>query len=100
MTLSRNLNRNLELNPMKKVIILIVLLAITTGASAQLKLATNGKVGIGTNNPTVKLQVELDGIAWERAIWARVTHPQGCSYNLWSIPKNKDVFYVCAEGWL
>jgi hypothetical protein len=86
---------------MKKLSILIVLFAITAGANAQLKLTTNGKVGIGTNNPTAKLQVDLlDGVAWERAIWARVNHPQGCSYNLWSVPKNKDVFYVCAEGWL
>ncbi len=85
---------------MKKTLCILMVLAITLSANAQLKVTTYGNVGIGTSFPTVKLQVDFSGSAYERAIWTRVTHPQGCSYNLWSFPKNKDVFYVCAEGWL
>lgn len=85
---------------MKKTLCILMVLAITMSAKAQLKVTTYGNVGIGTSFPTVKLQVDYSGTAYERAIWSRLTHPQGCSYNLWSFPRNKDVFYVCAEGWL
>jgi len=42
---------------MKKTLLFFTLLSFTTVVSAQLKVTTNGKVGIGTNNPAEKLHV-------------------------------------------
>jgi hypothetical protein len=40
---------------MKKLCILVVVFTITTSVSAQLKIAANGHIGIGVNNPSYKL---------------------------------------------
>ncbi len=37
---------------------------------------------------------------WHSAFRTYVPTIQSCSYNLWSTIQNKDVFFVCAEGWL
>jgi len=56
---------------MKKLFILVALLAITATASAQLKVLQNGNVAIGHNNPTYKLDVKgsarfsLWGQSWD-----------------------------------
>jgi hypothetical protein len=42
---------------MKKVTILLAVIAITASAMAQLKLTNSGNVGIGTNSPLVNLQL-------------------------------------------
>jgi hypothetical protein len=120
MTTSRNLNSNLELNPtnelngameqnpfkkmelksvkgtdtklnfmIKKVFILIALFAITASVSAQLKVDSYGLV-------TINAQTQ----DWWPAIRTYVPTKSSCAYNLWSRYLNKDVFFVCAEGYL
>jgi len=42
---------------MKKLILLIAVLAFTVTATAQIKVLSNGNVGIGTTNPALKLHV-------------------------------------------
>ena len=93
---------------MKKVLILVAIFAITAGATAQLKVTNAGNVGVGTNSPDPdrKLHVlgsflvDFSGGNWERAIWAKVHNKSTCSYNLWNTYYNKDVFFVCGEGYL
>jgi len=101
---------------MRKLFILIAIFAIATGATAQLKILPNGNVGIKTNNPTDPLDVagrfkiRNDGVVsinaetqdWWPAIRTTVPTKKSCAYNLWNSHKdiNRDVFYVCGEGWL
>ena len=74
---------------MKKLSILIALLAITAGAHAQLKVNSYGVV-------TINAQTQ----DWGPAIRTYVPTKSSCAYNLWSQYLNKDVFFVCAEGWI
>jgi len=43
---------------MKRIFILVAIFAITAGAMAQLKVLTNGNVGVGTNTPARKFEVK------------------------------------------
>ena len=42
---------------MKRIFILMAMFAITVGATAQLKVLSNGNTGIGTSNPVEKFQI-------------------------------------------
>ena len=37
---------------------------------------------------------------WQPAFRTYVPTAQSCSYNFWSTTQNRDVFFVCAQGWL
>jgi hypothetical protein len=74
---------------MKKIYILIVLLAITAGAKAQLKINSYGMLD-------VKAQTQ----DWWPALRITVPTKSSCAYNLWNSYYNKDVFFVCGEGYL
>ncbi|MDR2009370.1 MAG: tail fiber domain-containing protein [Bacteroidales bacterium] len=68
---------------------LIALFAITANASAQLKIKNNGEV-------TIHAQTQ----DWWPALRVYVPTKSSCSYNLWNYYYNKDVFFVCGEGYL
>lgn len=91
---------------MKKTFLFILSLGLLTCSYAQLKVTNNGNVGIGTNNPTTKLQINGEGFVnsnigqWGRAFWVKVNQSNACSYHLWSTLKGRDVFYVCEAGYL
>lgn len=75
---------------LKKITILCTILLVSaTMGFAQFKINPNGQV-------TITAQTQ----DWWSAISASVPTKSSCSYNLWSQYLNKDVFYVCAEGWL
>ena len=74
---------------MKKVIISIALFAITAGAYAQLKINHVGMVTINART-----------INWESALKTTVPTQYSCAYNLWNTYYNKDVFFVCGDGYL
>jgi hypothetical protein len=73
---------------------------------AQLKVTNNGNVGIGTNNPTTKLQINGEGCLvsnagqWGRSFWVKVYNENACAYHLRSERIGRDVFYVCEAGYL
>lgn len=91
---------------MKKKLLLMLCLINVTCAYAQLKVTNNGNVGIGTNNPTTKLQIYGEGCLisntgqWGRSFWVKVNNDNACAYHLWSERKQRDVFYVCEAGYL
>lgn len=91
---------------MKKLLLLIFCLGNLTNVSAQLKVSNNGNVGIGTNFPTTKLQINGEGCLisnageWGRSFWVKVNNKNACAYHLWSNRKGRDVFYVCEDGYL
>ncbi len=91
---------------MKRTLIYVMLLSFCMTLQGQIKVTNNGNVGIGTNDPQTKLQIN-DGEcllnsnigAWGRTIWVKVHNSKACAYHLWSVPQNRDVFSVCEEGW-
>ncbi len=91
---------------MRKTLLFILSLGLLTCSYAQLKVTNNGNVGVGTNNPTTKLEVYGEGYVnsnigqWGRAFWVKVNKYNACAYHLWSSKKNRDVFYVCEAGYL
>lgn len=91
---------------MRRTLLFILSLGLLTCSYAQLKVTNNGNVGVGTNNPTTKLQINGEGFVhsnigqWGRAFWVKVNQKNACSYHLWSAPKGRDVFYVCEAGYL
>jgi hypothetical protein len=88
------------------IINVIAFLLINQTAFSQLRIESNGNVGIGTNNPTHRLQVYGEGHIdsytsdYGKAFWTKVHSKSACSYNLWNTYYNKDVFFVCGEGYL
>jgi len=92
---------------MKKIFSICILIAtIQQFAIGQLKMLPNGNVGIGINNPTHRLQVYGEGHIdsytpdWGRAFWTKVHYKSACAYHLWNTVYNRDVFFVCGEGYL
>lgn len=90
---------------MKEVLIMFAIMAMVEGTNAQLKVLNNGYVGIGTNLPERKLDVRgevyitSDQPDWGRAVWTKVRNRNTCAYNLFNSYYNRDVFYVCGEGY-
>jgi hypothetical protein len=83
---------------MKRLFILIALFAIAVSAKAQLKLSNTG-------NLSTRGAFFVDAynvVNWDKAIYAKVYTQYACSYNLWNASSryNKDVFFVCGEGYL
>jgi len=74
---------------MKKFFILMAMLAITAGAMAQLKINHVGMVDI-----------KAQTVNWEAGLRVTVPTKSSCAYNFCSQYLNKDVFFVCAEGYL
>jgi len=74
--------------------------------SNRLYIKNDGKIGVGTSSPTHTLHVSGELFVnsstpdWGRAISVKVYHQNACSYNLWSNYHNKDVFFVCGDGFL
>lgn len=92
---------------MKKKLFLLALIIFSTGlANAQLKMLSSGNVGVGMDNPTHRLQVygdfHVDSYSpnWGRALWTKVHFNSACAYHLYNTVYNRDVFFVCGEGWL
>lgn len=85
-------------------VIVITFLISNKSLNAQIKVVTQGKVGIGTNNPTEKLSIigNLYIDSWTgsygKAVYTSVHNPNACAYNL--SYGGTDKFYVCAQGWL
>jgi hypothetical protein len=75
---------------MKKVFILMAIFAITTGATAQLKIRSDGVT-------TLNAQTQ----DWWPALRITVPTQYSCAYNLWNTypSYNKDVFYVRGDGY-
>ena len=73
---------------MKKVFTLLALFAITASANAQLKVNSNGLV-------TIYAQTQ----DWQSALRVHVPTKSSCAYHLYSYFYNKDVFFVCGEGY-
>jgi len=77
------------------------------GSNTRFYIGDNGFVGIGTSSPSQKLHI-YNGSAyvdsytpnWGKAIYAKIHNRYACSYNLWNTYYNKDVFYVCGDGYL
>ncbi|MFV0500664.1 MAG: tail fiber domain-containing protein [Bacteroidales bacterium] len=90
---------------MKKLFFILFFISAVS-SYAQLKITNNGNVGIGENNPTTKLQINGEGLvtsnigAWGRSFWVKVNNRDACAYNLFSVPKQRDVFFVSEKGWL
>jgi len=73
---------------MKKIVLIIALFTITASAFAQLKINNVGMV-----------EIKAQTIDWASALRTNVPTKSSCAYNLWSQYLNKDVFFVCAEGY-
>lgn len=73
---------------------------------SQLKVNTDGQVGIGTNHPVARLHVYGEGLIeshagpWERAFSTRIHTKNASAYSLWNADYNKEVFFVNGEGWM
>jgi len=74
---------------MKKFFILMAMFAITAGATAQLKVNPYGMV-------TLNAQTQ----DWWPALRITVPTKSSCAYNLWNTYNNRDVFFVCGEGYI
>lgn len=94
---------------MKKFMLLLIVTLLCNAGFTQIKVNSLGNVGLGSSNadPYYKVLVKgdlyvesLSTSDWGRAIWAKVNNNLACSYNLYNNVIGKDVFYVCAEGWL
>ncbi|MDY0388567.1 MAG: tail fiber domain-containing protein [Methanolobus sp.] len=87
-----------------QTVVLVLIFSFNT--YAQIKVTNGGKVGIGTNNPSTKLdvlgEVNINSYigAWGRAISTDVHYQNSCAYNLWNWYYNRDVFFVCGDGYL
>lgn len=90
---------------MRKSIFIFVLMGISAFTFGQIKVTNNGSIGIGTSNPQHKLEVSgevyIDSQIsdWAKALWIKVHSQYACAYNLWNTTYNKDVFYVCGDGY-
>ena len=90
----------------KRIIVMTAFVATVFCTEAQVKVANNNNVGIGTNIPEKKLHINGEllvnsyEVDWGRAIWTKVYNKSACSYNLWNAYYGKDVFYVCGDGYL
>ena len=95
---------------MKKFVIIFVMgfIALSFDAFAQVTVDSNGNVGVKTTstltkNFTVNGEVQVISSAtpdWGSAFKTTVTNKDACAYHLFSNYYNKDVFYVCGEGYL
>lgn len=93
---------------MKRHTIIAIFSSILLGnvAHAQLKVTTEGNVGLGTNAPVTRLHVLGEGMidsytgTWGRAFWTRVHYRNAGAYNLWNAYYSRDVFFVNGEGWV
>ena len=95
---------------MKKLIFIFVLglLTLSQGSYAQLKVDSNGNVGVKTTgtltkNLTVNGEVQVISTStpdWGSALSTTVSNKDACVYNLHSNYYNQDVFFVCGEGYL
>jgi hypothetical protein len=72
---------------MRKILILVALIAITASANAQLKVRNDGVV-------TINAQTQN----WWPALRITVPTQLSCAYNLWNTYYNQDVFYVRGDG--
>lgn len=88
------------------ILMMIIILSWSDDVHSQLKVKSDGFVGIGTNHPETRLHVNGDGLidsyagTWGRAFWTRVHHKNTSAYNLWNEYFNRDVFFVNGEGWI
>ncbi len=91
-------NRNIGL--------IVSLLLISQWGLSQLKVSSDGHVGIGTNNPVTRLHVYGEGLVdshagpWESAIRTRIHNKNTSAYSLWNGFYGKEVFFVNGEGWV
>lgn len=74
---------------MKKIFILLALFAVTASVNAQVKVHPSNLV-------TINAQTQ----DWWPALRITVPTQNSCAYNLWNTYHNKDVFYVCGDGYL
>jgi hypothetical protein len=92
---------------MKKLGLLVSVMAITVALNAQIHVANNGYVGVKTTTPekefTVNGSVRINATAtipFGSAISAIVTDQNACAYHLYSNYYAQDVFYVHGSGYL
>jgi hypothetical protein len=101
------MNKKAKIIHMKTKAIVILALSVSAGlpAFSQLKVTPNGYVGIGTNDPAVRLHVEGEGLVnsyaspWESALTTRVHYRNSSAYDLWNGYYHRNVFFVNGEGW-
>ena len=74
---------------MKKILFILIASAIYLNSFGQFKVNSYGMVDI-------KAQTQ----DWWSGLKVTVPTKSSCSYNLWSTFLNRDVFFVCAEGYL
>lgn len=108
--LMRTNNNLMELKKYKMktlpVLMMVMILTWSDDVHSQLKVKSDGFVGIGTNHPETRLHVNGDGLIdsyagpWGRAFWTRIHHKNTSAYNLWNEYFNGDVFFVNGEGWI
>jgi hypothetical protein len=88
------------------LILTALLILFISPVHCQLKVKTDGYVGIGTNDPQSNLHVIGQGLidsyegSWGCAFTTRVHYQNSSSYSLWNGYYNREVFFVNGEGWL
>jgi len=95
---------------MKKLVVIFVLgfMTLSFGTFAQIKVDSNGNVGIKTTgtltrNLTVNGEVQITSTStpdWASAFMTTVSSKDASAYDLHSNYYNQDVFYVVGEGYL
>ncbi len=88
-----------------QMILVVSLLFWGQAVLAQLKVKPDGFVGIGTNDPVVRLHVYGDGLIDSyaggdgSAFSTRIHYKSTNAYNLRNEYYGRDVFFVSGEGW-
>lgn len=86
--------------------LIVSLLLISQWGWSQLKVNSDGDVGIGTSNPVTRLHVYGEGLVdshaepWESAFRTRIHNRNTNAYSLWNEFYSKEVFFVNGEGWV